>query len=150
MATKFAKLRALPGARQRLLLVALPTLPLLWVALRLFGFTRLHRWLDIPPASGKAPHSFEEAAAIGSLINSATFHLLGPNNCLIRSMYLHRVLRLRGVASELRIGMRLSDNRLDAHAWVEVDGRPVNDAPDIGARYVAFEQPLAPRSGSLK
>lgn len=150
MATKFAKLRALPGRHRRLLLIALPTLPLLWVALRLFGFERLNRWLDIPPARGAPPHSFEEVADIGSLINSATFHLLGPNNCLIRSMYLHRVLRRRGVVSELRIGMRLSDSRLDAHAWVEVDGWPVNDAPDIGARYVAFEQPLARRSGGPK
>jgi hypothetical protein len=73
--------------------------------------------------------------------------LLGPENCLVRSLCLQWLLRRRGVASELRIGARLVGGQLESHAWVEVDGRPVNDAPDVAERYAAFEGALANRAG---
>lgn len=148
--TKLAKLRSLSGSQQRLLASALLLLPVFWVALRVFGFKRFSDRLGRARASGKAPPAFEEIAAIASLVNGAAFHMLGPDNCLIRSLYLLWLLRRRGVSSDLRIGMRLTSGQLEAHAWVEVAGQPVNDAPEIAERYAAFDQPLTTRLHSSK
>ena len=63
-------------------------------------------------------------------------------NCLVRSLVLARVLRSGGTDAELRIGVTQSDGALQAHAWVEVAGVPVNDAVDIGLRYA-----MMPTSG---
>jgi hypothetical protein len=142
---KLDKLRSLSGGQQRLLAIALLLLPVFWVTLRALGFQRFAERIDRTPASGKAPFVFEEITAIGALVNSATFHVLGPDNCLIRSLYLLWLLRRRGVSSSLRIGTRLTDGQLKAHAWVEVADQPVNDPHDIAENYVAFDQPLTSR-----
>ncbi len=41
--------------------------------------------------------------------------------------------------TRLRIGVRLDDAAFDAHAWVEVEGVPVNDKPDIARHFAAFD-----------
>jgi Transglutaminase-like superfamily/Coenzyme PQQ synthesis protein D (PqqD) len=53
--------------------------------------------------------------------------------CLQRSAVTTCLLRRRGVAARLVLGVRPVP--LMAHAWVEVDGRPVNDWPKVGAFY---------------
>lgn len=48
------------------------------------------------------------------------------SRCLMRSLVLLRVLSQRGVRGELIIAVRPQEHdRLDAHAWVEVSGRPL-------------------------
>mgnify|MGYP000718269785 CR=1 FL=1 len=48
-------------------------------------------------------------------------------------------------AAELRLGVRKAPD-LEAHAWVEVAGRPVNDDDDVRRRYAAFDRSAVPRS----
>lgn len=50
-----------------------------------------------------------------------------PAECLHQSLVLHRWLRAEGLPSELRIGVRKNEDQLGAHAWVELDGRILND-----------------------
>jgi hypothetical protein len=126
-----------------MLAMALLLLPAFWVGLRIFGFKWFNDWLSRAPARGKPSLAFDEITAIGSLINSATFHLLGPDNCLTRSLYLQWLLGRLGVTSDLRIGMQLAGGELKAHAWVEIAGQPINDAHDIAERYTAFNQAFA-------
>lgn len=48
------------------------------------------------------------------------------SRCLMRALVLLSLLSRRGVAGELVIAARPSEREsLDAHAWVEVDGRPL-------------------------
>ncbi|MGO9793396.1 MAG: lasso peptide biosynthesis B2 protein [Solirubrobacteraceae bacterium] len=48
------------------------------------------------------------------------------SRCLMRSLVLLEVLARRGVRGDLVIAVQPSDSMgLDAHAWVEVDGRPM-------------------------
>jgi hypothetical protein len=63
-----------------------------------------------------------------------------PNggHCLGRSVALHVLLRRDGVPSELRIGVRRGQASPEAHAWVEVDRVPVNDARDVAQHYKVF------------
>jgi hypothetical protein len=72
-----------------------------------------------------------------------------PANCLQRSVVLWWFLYRRGVPTDLRIGVRRrpgtpSGEALLFHAWVEHDGRVLNDAPNVGRRFATFERPIAP------
>lgn len=136
--------RALPAREQKVLLASLALLPLFWLGLRLAGLRRFQAWIDRFPLAQRAPLSHAEAAALGVAVNRAANHVLGPAACLTRSLLLRWLLHRYGTASDLRIGVCLEGGELLAHAWVEKDGMPVNDCPEVVARYAAFDQPIAP------
>ena len=136
--------RGLPAREQKTLMVSLVLLPLFWLGLRLAGLQRFQAWLDRSPIAPGAPLSQPEAAALGVAVNRAANHVLGPATCLTRSLLLRWLLRRYGTASDLRIGVRFEEGELAAHAWVEKDGIPLNDSPEVVARYAAFDQPVAP------
>jgi len=125
-------------------------LPLFWVGLRVLGFNRFNAWIISAPVRGKPPLAFDEIAAIGALVNSAAFHLLGPDSCLPRSMYLLWLLRRQGVMSDLRFGARLVRGQFQAHVWVEAVGQPVNDPKDITERFGVLNRPLPTKVFSSK
>ncbi|HEX6307272.1 MAG TPA: lasso peptide biosynthesis B2 protein [Longimicrobiales bacterium] len=56
--------------------------------------------------------------------------------CLEQSLALFVLLRRRGVAAELRLGVQ--PRPFYAHAWVEVDGRPVSESADLPLTIVPF------------
>ena len=58
-------------------------------------------------------------------------------SCLVRALALADLLARRGVPDGLvRIGVRRGDGRvIDAHAWVELDGRVVGDDPRRVRRF---------------
>ena len=141
--------RALSGREQKVLLASLALLPLFWLGLRLAGLQRFQVWLDRSPIARRAPLSQAEAAALGVAVNRAANHILGPANCLTRSLLLRWLLRRFGTASDLRIGVCFEQGKLAAHAWVEKDGIPLNDRPEVVARYAAFDQPVAPQMWGL-
>ena len=59
--------------------------------------------------------------------------------CLARSLVLCHLLRHRGRSTEIRLGVsKLADGKLSAHAWVELDGLPLNDGADVFERYAAL------------
>ena len=136
--------RALPAREQKVLLASLVLLPLFWLGLRLAGLQRFQAWLDRSPIARRAPLSQPEATALGVAVNRAANHVFGLATCLTRSLLLRWLLRRYGTTSDLRIGVRFEEGVLAAHAWVEKDGIPVNDRPEVVERYAAFDQPVAP------
>jgi hypothetical protein len=58
--------------------------------------------------------------------------------CLQRSAATACLLRSHGVSAELVIGAQQMPFR--AHAWVEVDGRVVNDKPYVRERYAVLDR----------
>ncbi len=126
-----------------MLLTAALLLPIFWIALRVLGLPRLQAWLDRPLLAGRPSPLREELARIGTLVNIAGNHAPGPSTCLTRSLLLGWLLRRRGACGELRIGVRLNRGDFEAHAWVEYEGRPINDADDIALRFAPFTEPLS-------
>ena len=56
--------------------------------------------------------------------------------CLVRALALADLLARAGVPHALiRVGVRRDGDALDAHAWVELDGRVVGDDPDVARRF---------------
>ena len=145
MNKRIAKFRALSWPERKLLFDSMLLLPLFWIGLRVFGLLRFQGWLNRTAAIARPSPRREELAAMGALVNIAGSHVPWPSTCLTRSLLLGWLLRRRGVSSELRIGVRLDEGRLEAHAWVEYEGRPINDADDVAARFAPFNEPLSPK-----
>ncbi|MBE0621754.1 MAG: lasso peptide biosynthesis B2 protein [Burkholderiales bacterium] len=142
VAVNLAKFRALPWPEQRTLLAAMAWLPLFGLALRILGLRRLQAWLQRGSPGVDIERSFDEIVRIATLVNTAGLRLPLPPTCLTRSLLLGWLLRRRGVASQLRIGVRLAEGAVEAHAWVECAGVPINDRPDVGERFAPFAEIL--------
>lgn len=146
-AGRWAKFRTL-SARDRVLLAsAAVILPLLSVALRLGSVQRVYRLINVLPR--KPPISWDadriaEGTRIARLVEVAARHTLGLPTCLPRSVALWFFLRRAGIEGRLCIGVRKHGVQLEAHAWVEHQGRVLNDTSDVGQRFRAFEPPLLP------
>jgi hypothetical protein len=139
---KLAKFSTVAWPERLILLVAMAWLPLFWLGLRVLGLQRMQRWLQRgkPPVGSSL--SFGEIARIAALVNMAASQAWIPATCLTRSLLLGWMLRRRGVASQLRIGVRINQGILDAHAWVEYAGTPVNDREDVGEQFSPFAEIL--------
>jgi hypothetical protein len=75
------------------------------------------------------PEATEEEARLSRAVIRVLRRLPSGSQCLLRSLVLLEVLARRGVHSELVIAVqpmeRAEDVGLDAHAWIEVGGRPL-------------------------
>ena len=76
---------------------------------------------------GAAPAGETDDRSVGDAVVLATCFYWKPVRCLQRSVCLVRLLRARGTAARLVIGYRPMP--FFSHAWVEVNGRVVNDSP---------------------
>lgn len=91
------------------------------------------------------------AERIGWSVNRGAADPAPEVTCLARSLTTQLLLQRRGIPAELKVGVRPGEDRrapvssaLSFHAWVEVGGRPVNDAADVADAYAVF--PLDDRS----
>ena len=84
------------------------------------------------------------AAEVARLVAAATQY--GPHraSCLPVTLTLSWLLRRQGIMTDLRLGVRKVAARLEAHAWVEYQGLPLIDDPDVHERFAAFDQAVAP------
>lgn len=133
----------LSGLQKEALWASLLLLPLFWLGLRFFGLQRFQAWLDRSPVADRQPLNLDEVVAIGAAVNIAASHAPGPVTCLTRSLLLRGFLRRLGTDSELSVGVQIAGGEFAAHAWVEMAGQPINDAPDIATRYAAFDKPVS-------
>lgn len=136
----------IPQAQRSLLLQALCWLPLSHWGVRAFGFKRgcqlmrrLAAWVghDTPRGQPLVVISQSQQA-----LNWAIHYGLHPGNCLSRALTFWWLLRRQGMHSDLRIGVRTSDGRFQAHAWLEYAGQPLNEAQNVRQQYVPFADEL--------
>ncbi len=106
------------------------------------GLARLRARLQRSYVPTAAPLRFPDIQKLGELVNTAAGHSPFPATCLTRSLLLVWLLNRRGVKSDLRIGVRLTQGALEAHAWVECDGIPVNDRLDVIRQFEPFGDPV--------
>ena len=138
-----SRYQSLSRQQKNVLWASLFFLPLFWLGLRFFGLQRFQGWLDRSSVADRPPLNADQAATIGAAVNIAATHAPGPVTCLTRSLLLRSFLRRLGTDSELRVGVQFAGGEFAAHAWVEVAGQPINDAPDIATRYAAFDKPVS-------
>jgi transglutaminase superfamily protein len=103
---------------------------------RLAGFARLCAWLHRRrPAQRGHPATVEE---IVWSVDEACVWYVKRAACLQRSVVATWLLRRHGIAAEMVIGCRPLP--FDSHAWVEVDGRVVNDLPQYQRAYAVLNR----------
>jgi hypothetical protein len=95
------------------------------------GFQYLYKGVErLKTAS--APRRPVTEAFVCDAVSLASCFYWRPVLCLQRSIVATRLLRKYGVGAQLVIGYRPSP--FLSHAWVEVDGRVVNDLPGYKQR----------------
>ena len=96
------------------------------------ALVRAHPGGPLPAATHAADVARLAAAAeraSRSVSRASRYGLFRPS-CLVRSLALARLLEREGVPGSLiRVGVRRIAGTLDAHAWIELDGRVIGDDP---------------------
>ncbi len=107
------------------------------ISLRLLGLNRTHSLLKSWRVSRRLTTSDTNAVihTTSTLVDTAAVsHPLRPT-CLERSLVLWTLLRRRGISSRICIGVRQTDGKFFAHAWVEHDGNVLIDNSDVTQAY---------------
>jgi len=138
MTNKWEKLKQLTLWELFLLSKAFCLLPFTALGLQLFGYKTIQAVLDW----GLPVHTFDrghdvvsKARQIANMIRIAAAHVPVRVSCLPQSMVLCRMVQLQEIGCNLRLGARVENGNFKAHAWVEVDGVPVNDTQDVRERF---------------
>jgi hypothetical protein len=111
------------------LLAAAALLPAVSVMLRLRGLgsclALCRRLVVTQQDRATSAQAYGDVAAIGRMVRLAAVYGPYRASCLPRSVVLWVLLRHRGLSPDIRIGVRKPGLRFEAHAWVELEGRPL-------------------------
>jgi hypothetical protein len=124
----------------------LPPAVLLLTAVRILlprlGYRRIEALLRPLAFTGRRPPADAEARVESSVrvVDLAVKRLPLEFTCLVRSLVLAALLRAQRVPVDLRIGVRPGGAPLDAHAWVEYGGRPINETAEVVATFTTFSR----------
>lgn len=114
------------------------------VGLRILPFRRLQKILV--PVS-RTPDKLQPGKAhltirhLQRWVDIAAHYHLYAMTCLRRSMVLQRLLAREGIAVDLQIGVRKQGDKLNAHAWLEYQGQPINESGSIAQQYAPLAAP---------
>lgn len=141
---RLRRFKTLGRREQWFFLRATALLPLLSASLRVAGFRRTQQTLQgflgtnaaINPQG--ADISFR-VDATARMVRAAAHYGIGRPTCLEESLTLWWLLRRQGIPAQLRIGARTTDEKFEAHAWVECGGETVNDPGELHRHYAAFD-----------
>jgi len=141
---RWTKFRALSRDHRADFLSALALLPLVGAALRLFEFRTCQFALErLSKRRQPARESWRDAMNLAEIVRAAVRNGVTRPNCLRQALVLWYLLRRRGIAVDLKIGVRkTSSGALEAHAWVESGGRAVSDPGDAGPGFTPFREAI--------
>jgi hypothetical protein len=147
---RLASFLALSAWERGVFLRALVLLPRTALRIRRHGLRGAQAPLASSAPTGAMPSADAQSLArrIAWLVDAAARRGLFRASCLPRSLTLQRLLQERGIASELRVGVRKHAGRLEAHAWIECHGAPLLESAQVHERFAAFDQAVAPSAGA--
>jgi hypothetical protein len=120
--TLLRRVGALPRRRRLLLLQAAITLAAMRVAISVLPFRVIARMLGLERIRSRPAEQLGDARAaeIGWALRAAAAHVPWESTCLVQALAGAAMLRLRGIASTLTLGVRreAADRQLIAHAWL--------------------------------
>ena len=130
----YRRFRALDPTDRRLIVEAAVLMSAVRLTLAVISFPRLQRLLDRYVRSALRADSeaisitSSEVGRIAWAISASAERLPVSMSCFVRALTADAMLRHRGLASKIRIGVREAncpDFSLEAHAWVECNGQVV-------------------------
>jgi hypothetical protein len=121
-------------------------LPAISLSLKLSGFRATQRTLqkvsvrfNTAKFVGQGVANGEYVAMAVRMVNAAARYGCGAPTCLEKSLALWWLLRRQGTESSVRIGARMVNGKLEAHAWVEREGLALNEPADQHRHYATFD-----------
>lgn len=108
------------------------------LAVRFIPPARIFSWADRPPGRINR-FAGDEANWIAWAVETAAAKPWIKALCLPRALAVHAMLRRRGIASRICIGVAREQSALTAHAWVEV-GKQKIDAGGGEAGYARLAE----------
>ena len=136
--------RSLGSDGRRLIFEAVVLPALVSLSFRLAGVARtqalLRRLARAKPAL-KDANGIVASARRAQRIVKKNFGIEG--SCLTRSLTLWAMLLRRGVETDLRVGFRKNNGKLEGHAWVEYKDEPLNEGLGVREAYSVFRDPAA-------
>ena len=140
------KIRDLSCAELLILAQSAALFPALKLAQRWIRLDELHarltRMFGRGPRLSHPRRRSVTADQVTRLVRVAAHRGLLRPSCLQHALVLRTQLHRHGFDAAIRFGVRKNGKALQAHAWVELDGRVLNDLPDIGEQYPPFERPV--------
>lgn len=133
-----AELRASAPIERTLLMEAALLLPAVLLIQTVLPFRRW-RVLLTRPAPRAIPRDRPTPATIARAVDRARRHVPGQYRCLPVAYSAHLLLHRHGHGSRVHVGVAHdSQGKVEAHAWVECEGRVlVGDLPDL-KRFVSL------------
>jgi hypothetical protein len=114
-----------PYQKKKLLGKSLFLIWIIRISLWFFSFKSLNKWLSRFESSD-ADNGQANWSLISSIVSSvkACSRYVPYASCLTQALATRTLLQMKGQSSQLKIGVdKDEDNKLMAHAWIEVDGR---------------------------
>jgi hypothetical protein len=114
-------------------------------SLRMRGYGKTQKWLqrraqghqEARAQEGPSARHYVDLAC--RMVKSAGHHGQMHPSCLEESLAVWYLLRVGGLQPKVRIGVRKSDEKFEAHAWAELDGVPLNEPEQNHKHYAAFD-----------
>jgi len=134
--------KALDSGSQRLFWSAVILLPMVRLSLRFRGYNRTLASLQkrVERAGMPASGSLQDAQQTGRMVRAALHYSPAGFVCLEESLALWYLLRKQGISAQLRIGVRKSEGKFEAHAWVEHEGVALQQSDERHRHYAAFDK----------
>lgn len=145
MSLAWRRFRRLPRLERSLFFRGVLLLPATACALRCVGLENTKRLMDswrkrdAMRATGDAAEKWRVATAARRMTEAASRHGVARGSCLSKSIVLWHLLRRQGLEATVHVGGRKDSRLFEAHAWVELDGRTVNDSEDMRERFTRLE-----------
>jgi hypothetical protein len=121
----------LKTVRRAYLREAFLTIILARLAVHFVSSARVFRWADRPPSRINR-FATDEIRWVSWAVESVGTKSWMNAFCLPRALAAHAMLRRRGIASRLCIGVARDGHDLAAHAWVEVGENKIISDPEVG------------------
>ena len=140
----FQRYRELDKEARKLFWRAVTLLPVVARSLRAHGFQRtkekLAKKLALrPDALNPGSSSAATVQKTCRMVKAAAHYGLGHPTCLEQSLVLWYLLQKQNIPASLRIGVKKSIGKFEAHAWVEHEGAALNQSEEVHQHYAAFE-----------
>ena len=134
--------RALARESQRIFWRAVILLPMVRASLRLRGYNQTFATLQkrLTSTAAQQSESREVVQKTSRMVRAALRHSLIKYTCLEESLTLWYLLQKQGVSTQLRIGVRKTGGKFEAHAWVEYESVALNQPDEIHKHYAAFDK----------
>jgi transglutaminase superfamily protein len=129
LAAKLRKARELSAADWLMILQSAGWFAVVELGLRLLPLRKVVRILQGRRRAARTTNSRISAERASRCVDLAARLDPGRATCLKKSLVLYALLRRRGLEVELFIGAAKAGGKLDAHAWLEHQGRVITGGP---------------------